>query len=122
VNKYYIPQIKKEMVNTRVERKFISCNCCKQKSTIDFVVDVFYNPNHILIVEYTAENGEIDNKISIYGCPCCKAKLTGKVKTLKTIKYDANHKCDDKCKNAVSEECTCSCNGLNHGINNKIFK
>ncbi len=44
----------------------------------------------------------------------CIAKRPGKPPV---IAYDANKKCDDRCRNARGMECVCKCFGAFHGAN-----
>ena len=79
-------------------------------------------------IEYTAEleeNGAlfagwyrlIDGK-KVYSrddnvCGCGKYRRNDLLK----VTYKAGHLCDDRCKNAKSSKCLCSCKGKYHAIN-----
>jgi len=116
------PRIDEENEITRVERVFVNCNDCKKVTTVDFTFEMFrtYGARGMIIshVEYRYPDGHLDNILYTPPCPHCGSKKVYK-KYLKKHSYSSKHTCGDTCKNATSETCTCSCDGTNHGVNNK---
>ena len=116
---------------TRTERHFCKCNTCKESTTVDFEIVCWSFPwfnDHIgktvwePRIEYYRLDGE--NKVPVKNtyiaqCPRCEAAKPFNAR-LKKSKVSAKHVCDDRCQTAISESCTCSCGGHNHGIKNKI--
>lgn len=122
-----VPIIDTRTIATRTERHYCSCLACGKTTTVDFTVHLWeflwYNwqagqdawePR----TTYTTEQGKEVANTSISHCPECHAPRPVS-RRLKSAKFSARHQCNDKCKNAISEICQCSCNGLNHGINHK---
>jgi hypothetical protein len=107
---------------SRIERHFFTCNKCEKMLTADFTFEMFpcEGAKGMIIeyCEYRAEDGSLNYVATIEACPYCGSK-SFKHRQLKTHKHSTKHVCGDKCKNAVSETCTCSCDGTNHGINHK---
>jgi hypothetical protein len=53
-------------------------------------------------------------------CPHCgAAPRQVKRVPLRRITVSHTHPCDDRCKRAVSDTCTCSCGGANHGVDHR---
>jgi hypothetical protein len=118
----------KTIVAQRIERKFITCYTCKAVSTIDFRVVAWtpcdYQPVGIDYYRLDGLDGEEEVAVKntyIPCCPQCGAKNIVR-KELKKRKYSSKHVCDDRCQTATAEACTCSCEGKNHGVKNKLQK
>lgn len=116
------------MLTERTERHFCQCYACKQKTTIDFEVQVWefawYNARTGQIVweprtTYTLD-GKAVKSTYIAQCPRCGADKPKRARlNPHKVQHDPNHVCDNRCQSATSDNCTCSCNGANHGIKHR---
>lgn len=110
------------IIATTTQRIFFTCQNCEARWTFDYTVDTveqLWRGKHLAsLVSYRMDGDrkqERYNDAAMRTCSECGAK-GAKEKALGRIKLSPDHVCDDRCRMAISEHCTCSCGGENHGI------
>ena len=109
-----VPILDTRTLARRVERRFVTCFQCHKTSTLDLTVHVWefkwFNWQYGRDVwedrvEYTDESRKEYPDGYIAQCPLCGASRPSN-RRLKA-KYSAKRECNDKCRDAISDTCTC---------------
>lgn len=120
-----------KIVSTTTKRVFRVCKVCKHRETIDYTLEIcemiwkgsperFYREYRMdgdTRIEHSTDRNRRCSNCGAWASDGYKSNFTER--TLKTVKLDETHICDDRCKMATSDTCVCSCGGEYHGIAHK---
>lgn len=124
----YNEPMQKRNTQTAIKRIFRICKVCKHRSTRDYTVETgefLWARGWCPYIEQYRMDGDIritladDCNARCAGCGAYASDgyhATYTLRSLKHVKIDADHECDDRCRRATSDHCTCACGGKNHGI------
>ena len=112
----------KSTIATTTQRVFFTCRACEAHWTFDYTADTveqLWRGERLANVVIYRMDGERKqewyNDREMRTCATCGSMET-KEKRLGRIKIVADHVCDERCRMAANEHCTCSCGGENHGV------